>query len=402
MVEVLFLAILGWRLWFALLGPLLYLYFLVPFGEFLTPKLQDMTAWFSRIGLDLLGIPAYVDGYIIEIPEGTFFVAEACAGLRFLIASIAFGALYSLLMYRSPVRRTLFIGVSIIVPIVANGIRALGIVVLGHVLGSAEAGAADHVLYGWIFFSIVILMLIGLGLPFREDGEPERATASPMTPNAGAARTGMLAGVAVAVLAALGPVLVMGLNRASAMPNPALKPLDLGSSCVAEGPPVTPDGAVGRAIVQRMSCDGAAMTVEIEVFSPRSTAAPINMERRHLTRAVDADDISEAPLTTTSGDPLPGWRIVRGNQPAWLAVAGLWIDGRPTVPGLAMRLSMGRTSVTGEADAPVLIVIKPAANWAQTDLRTRLEMEQRISALLMAHPEIEDQIRVLAKSGRNQ
>ena len=47
MVEVLFLAMLGWRLWWAVLGPLLYLYFLVPFGEFLTPKLQDITALFK-------------------------------------------------------------------------------------------------------------------------------------------------------------------------------------------------------------------------------------------------------------------------------------------------------------------------------------------------------------------
>ena len=42
--------------------------------------------------------------------------AEACAGLRFLIASIAFGVLYSVLIYRSYTRRTLFIVASIILP----------------------------------------------------------------------------------------------------------------------------------------------------------------------------------------------------------------------------------------------------------------------------------------------
>ena len=63
----------------------------MPFGAFLTPKLQDITTVFMRHGLDLLRIPAYIDGYTIEIPEGTFYIAEACAGLRFLIASIAFG-----------------------------------------------------------------------------------------------------------------------------------------------------------------------------------------------------------------------------------------------------------------------------------------------------------------------
>ena len=47
---------------------------------------------------------------------------------------------------------------------------------LGHLLGSAQAAATDHVLYGWIFFSIVILLLIVIGLPFRQDDQPEPAT----------------------------------------------------------------------------------------------------------------------------------------------------------------------------------------------------------------------------------
>lgn len=401
MVEVLFLAMLGWRLWLAMLGPLLYLYFLVPFGDFLTPELQDVTTWFIRHGVDILGIPAYIDGYIIEIPEGSFFVAEACAGLRFLIASIAFGALYALLMYRGPVRRILFILASIIMPIIANGFRALGIVALGHVLGSAQAAATDHVLYGWIFFSIVILMLIALGLPFRQDEQPEPPTASPMTPDPGAARLGVLAGLAVAALAAVGPVIVLVLNQASAMPNVVLKPLDLAPSCVDQGTPSMPAaGVAGRAIVQRVTCGGIAMNIEIEVFSPRSTAAPVNAERRHLTRLPDADDISEAPLETRAGARLPGWRFIRANDPAFVATAGLWIDGQPTTPGMAMRLRMARTSVTSVSYAPVLIIITPVADWAHVDARQRQDLEHRIADLLEARPDLGDQVRALAAGVR--
>ena len=172
LVEVFLLSVLGWRLFYRLAGPLLYLYFLVPFGAFITPWLQGITTSFVVNGLDLLNIPNYSDGYAIEIPEGSFLVAEACAGLRFLIASIAFGYLYAMLLYRSPGRRGLFMLASIVVPIIANGFRALGIVVLGHVLGNAQAAVADHLIYGWIFFSVVILLLIALGLPFRQDRRP--------------------------------------------------------------------------------------------------------------------------------------------------------------------------------------------------------------------------------------
>jgi exosortase/archaeosortase family protein len=72
-------------------------------------------------------------------------------------------------MYRSWKRRAAFIVVSIIVPIIANGLRVWGIVVLGYILGNAEAATADHLIYGWVFFSMVSVILILLGLPFRQE-----------------------------------------------------------------------------------------------------------------------------------------------------------------------------------------------------------------------------------------
>jgi EpsI family protein len=105
---------------------------------------------------------------MIEIPEGTFEVAEACAGLRFLIASIVFGCFFAVVMYQSVIRRALFITLSLVVPIAANGIRALGIIGLAHLEGSAAAVEADHVLYGWFFFTLVIITLIAIGMTFAQ------------------------------------------------------------------------------------------------------------------------------------------------------------------------------------------------------------------------------------------
>ena len=157
------LIVLGLRLFRLLLAPLLFLFFLVPSGAFLVPSLQTIAADIVIAGLHALNIPTFSDGYMIEIPEGPFEIAEACAGLRFLIASIVFGCFFAVVMYRSPLRRTLFILMSIFVPIFANGLRALGIIVLAHLEGSASAVAADHVLYGWLFFTLVIMILIGIG-----------------------------------------------------------------------------------------------------------------------------------------------------------------------------------------------------------------------------------------------
>src|SRR5262249_35103585 len=149
MFQVVLLVVLGLRLFWLLLAPLLFLFFLVPSGAFLVPSLQKITASIVVAGLHGLHIPVFSDGYMIEIPEGPFEIAEACAGLRFLIASTVFGCLFAVVMFRSVWRRALFILMSVVVPIIANGLRALGIIVLAHLEGNAAAVEADHILYAW-------------------------------------------------------------------------------------------------------------------------------------------------------------------------------------------------------------------------------------------------------------
>jgi exosortase len=183
--ELFLLAILGISVWRVIAFALVYLYFLVPAGAFITPALQDFAARFAVRGL--------------EVPGARFTVAEACAGLRFLIASVALGTLYGYMMYRDWGRRAAFIVVSIVVPIIANGFRVLGIVILGYWLGDAKAAIADHLIYGWVFFSMVSLILILLGLPFRQATTSFDETPRPAPRESPAARLRM-AGAAIGAM----------------------------------------------------------------------------------------------------------------------------------------------------------------------------------------------------------
>jgi exosortase A len=381
--ELLLLAILGTRLYWALSGPLLYLYFLVPFGEFLTPKLQDVTAWFIRQGVQVIGIPAYVDGYIIEIPQGTFFVAEACAGLRFLIASVAFGCLYALMMYRSPVRRGAFILVSLVIPIIANGFRALGIVWLGWILGSAEAAAADHVLYGWMFFSIVILILILLGLPFREDDLPTRRPTAPAAPVAFPYRAAIGAVLGLAIIASAGPLAASALNLSTAGNVNVPVAIDLGPGCVARIDP-----SFNRVRTQRVACGGVAMDVTWTAFSPRITAAPLMAERRRLVLRAETEGLQEEWFQPADGSN-SAWRIMRSGDPAFAIAVAMWVDGKPARPGLGMRARMALDSVLGTAFAPMVVTITPAVDWAVLGPYERKLAEESVSSFLKTHPDID-------------
>jgi exosortase A len=178
MIQVALFSTLGAQCYRRLAAPFLYLYFLVPSGAFLIPGLQAFTAKFSVIGLHILGIPVFSNGAVIEVPAGTFAVAEACAGLRFLIAAVAFGVFFAIITYRSWARRLIFVALSTIVPVIANGFRALGLIAAAQWIGNPAAALADHIIYGWLFFSFVLVSLILIGQLFsdrRDDARPPSA-----------------------------------------------------------------------------------------------------------------------------------------------------------------------------------------------------------------------------------
>ncbi len=154
--------------------PLAYLLFAVPFGNFLVPPLMDFTADFTVYAVQLTGIPIYRDGLQFELPSGRWSVVEACSGVRYLIASVALGTLYAYIMYRSLRRRLAFVAVAIVAPIVANGLRAYMIVMIGHLSGMEYAAGVDHLIYGWIFFGVVIFLMFWIGTLWREDDAPVR------------------------------------------------------------------------------------------------------------------------------------------------------------------------------------------------------------------------------------
>lgn len=178
-------ALLGLRVASVMLFPLGFVFFAVPIGEFIMPTLIDWTADFTVQALRLSGIPVFREGNQFVIPSGSWSVVEACSGVRYLIASFMVGSLFAYLNYRSTRRRMIFAIVSILVPVIANWLRAYMIVMLGHLSGNRLAVGADHLIYGWVFFGIVITLLFMIGARWSE---PDVAPVAPATLAGAAAR----------------------------------------------------------------------------------------------------------------------------------------------------------------------------------------------------------------------
>jgi exosortase A len=207
--------------------PLMFLLFAVPVGEFLIQPLMNLTADFTVAMLRFTGIPVYREGTFFSIPSGDWSVVEACSGLRYLIASVTLGVLYAYLTYRSWKRRLLFTLAAIAVPIFANSGRAYLIVMIGHLSGMEHAVGVDHLIYGWVFFGIVMLLLFWIGSFWREDDQPQPAVQPSHA--AGSAQPRSILPVALLALAVVGvwPAYAAWL---SSRPLPAMPELQIESA----------------------------------------------------------------------------------------------------------------------------------------------------------------------------
>lgn len=174
MLQGAVVTLLGARVARGIAFPLTYMVFLVPFGDFLEPWLQSATVSLTMPLLHLLGVPAAVDGVLITIPNGYFEVAEACSGSKFVIAMVAYGTLVANVCYVAWKRRVAFMAVALVVPVIANGIRAAGTIYGAHLTSVEAATGFDHIVYGWVFFALTMAGVLAIGWRWF-DRDPDAA-----------------------------------------------------------------------------------------------------------------------------------------------------------------------------------------------------------------------------------
>lgn len=226
LIPLSFWAVLGRRVTSEITFPLFYLLFMIPFGEFLVPHLMDFTADFTVAALRLSAVPVYRDGLFLKIPNGSFRVIEACSGVRMLIASVAVGVLFAHLSFRSWNRRILFLLGTVFLAMLTNGLRAYTLVMIGHLIGMEAV--SRHIVLGYIFFGVFIIVLLGVGSHFSDKGDDDEPSPVVVDEREGS-RSGLLGFVtAASVIAviALAPMTAAGL-RALVMSQPPVQPMQL-------------------------------------------------------------------------------------------------------------------------------------------------------------------------------
>jgi exosortase len=149
----------------ALLLPSGLLVFALPIGSSWEPWLQSVTTALITAGLYVAGIPFHRQDTFITLGSGTWEVATDCAGLRYLLPGLALGYVYASLLYQRVWVRVWFLVLCASVLIVANGVRAYGIV-LSDYFGMLDG--TDHRVFSYSVYAVTILALGCVGSRWSE------------------------------------------------------------------------------------------------------------------------------------------------------------------------------------------------------------------------------------------
>lgn len=377
--------------------PLLFLLFAVPFGEFMLEPMMNWTADFVVWALRMSGIPVYREGLFFVIPSGNWSVIDECSGVRYLIASFMVGSLFAYLNYRSLRKRTIFMLVSLLTPIVANWLRAYLIVLMGHLSNNKIATGVDHLLYGWVFFGVVIMIMFMIGMRWSDsDGaqplpQGEASSELPARP----------ARVARAVPVALGAALLLawphgaisalqGRERAAAAPQMQL-PQTIQGWQLAERPALdwAPSWHKPRLELHRGYAN-AGQPVGVYVAYYRGQDAQSKLVSS-LNAVVAMNDRRWNVVGTGTGRPdaAGGWgqgwreydllgpelRVGGASRPQVVARAFYWVDGRIYASDVAAKLATLWSRLRGQLDDGAALVIYASAD-SFTEARQRVQAFQ--------------------------
>ncbi|GAC1418061.1 MAG: exosortase A [Burkholderiaceae bacterium] len=397
MIPAVTLAVLGRRIAKSLAFPLLFVLLAVPFGEVFVDPLVNFTADFTVRAVEMTGIPILRTGTHFELPTGRWSVIEGCSGVRYLISSITLGALYAYLTYRSTVRRTLFMVTAVVAPIIANGLRAFMIVMIGHFSKMELAVGIDHILYGWVFFGMVMFLMFWIGSFWREDTDKQPAWQSVdsrgQVPTRPARVSSMLAITAVVIASlAVWPLYASFADRA--VFNPKAVHLQSGAIGAGWSPTVAFSNWVPR-YAMATATYAAVFRKDQSSFGTsdvsESTATPVSISILYyrnqrdgkvlissLNRLVDYEDVIHRLRDAGRNEQIAGRTLtlreatLQGPTGTFLVWHWYWVDGQHVANDYAGKLLQAKAKLLLQGDDGAAVFLSAPSTGDPETARTAL------------------------------
>ena len=158
-----------------LIFPLCFLFFMVPvpftlLGMVSFP-LQLMATKISAEIIQFFGIPVFREGNMLYFQQTHLEVAEACSGIRSIMALTMISAVFSYLSSGSAWRNSVLVFAAVPFAMIANIMRITGTGILAHFFGASVARGFLHDFSGIVVFIFGLIMLMGLYALLKQIGE---------------------------------------------------------------------------------------------------------------------------------------------------------------------------------------------------------------------------------------
>jgi len=144
--------------------PLLFLFLMVPLPQSLVNviafPLQLVAADFAVDSLHMLRVPALREGNIIHLANTQLFVAEACAGLRSLMALGTLAVVFAYFFRKNIIERMIIVMSAIPIAILVNAFRVALTGYLAHKFGPGAAEGVIHTTEGFATFGLAFALLL--------------------------------------------------------------------------------------------------------------------------------------------------------------------------------------------------------------------------------------------------
>jgi exosortase len=161
----------GWPMFRAVLFPWAFLFLMIPIPAIvlsqITFPLQMLASKVAALLLPLLGVPVLREGNIINLPTMPLEIAEACSGIRSLLALATLSIIYGYLTDTRIWVRVVLALASIPIAVAANSLRIVGTGLLIQYWDPNKAEGFFHTFSGWLIFVVSLAMLFFLHQLFQ-------------------------------------------------------------------------------------------------------------------------------------------------------------------------------------------------------------------------------------------
>lgn len=147
----------GIEIWLRCYLVLASLVLILPVWSFLQPILQALSAEVTHFALEQLDIPVFRESYLFAVPGGSFMIEPACSGLGFFLSSCLLAIIYTRVYDLQARSSLLLLAAAVGISILSNWLRIISIMVIGNMTNMEHPIVNDHVTFGWILFSVMLV-----------------------------------------------------------------------------------------------------------------------------------------------------------------------------------------------------------------------------------------------------